>query len=333
MKIADIVSARAEQLPSDIRKLIAKRAMSEQELVEALHCNLPTIRKALNRLRAAGANLISLEGRKIFLNSVLEPGGRLVLKAQDRGDGWTVFGILTDRHKGNKHHRADVEAAAYEVFAGEGVTTVLDAGNAIDGECRFNKHELLVHGMDNQIDHWVETVPAKKGMTTHFITGDDHEGWYAQRECINVGNYMQMKAEKAGRQDLHFIGHVEADIELRCGSKSAVMRIMHPGGGSAYALSYAPQKIVEAFQGGEKPPVLIIGHYHKWDYCFPREVHVISAGCGEDQTMFMRKKKLAAHVGFVLVKLKQDPMDGHITRLSVEWNPIYDRAYYERRFE
>lgn len=244
-----------------------------------------------------------------------------------------MFGVLTDRHLCNKHQRLDVHKAAYDTFEREGITTVFDAGNWIDGEARFNKNELLVFGMDGQLDYWVDKTPARKGMTTYFISGDDHEGWYSQRECINIGAYAQMKAEKAGREDLKFIGHVEADVALKCGRGQTVMRVMHPGGGSSYALSYAPQKIVESFQGGEKPAVLVIGHYHKFDYCMPREVHVISAGCGIDQTMFMRKLKLAAHVGFVIVKIKQDKTDGHITRLNVEWNPYFSRGFYERRFE
>jgi hypothetical protein len=48
--------------------------------------------------------------------------------------------------------------------------------------------------------------------------------------------------------------------------------------------------------------------------------------------MFMRKKKIAAHVGFVIVRMKQNPDDGHIEREQVEWNPFFDRGFYEHRF-
>ena len=320
-------------LADDIRKLLAKSPMNETELADACETSPKRVREALALLRTQGKNLSQVAHGRLLLHNVVEHGGRLTLKPKDRGDGWTVFGIVSDNHKGNRHHRQDVEQVAYDTFAREGVTEVLNPGNWIDGEARFNKNELRVFGMDNQIDEFASTTPQKDGITTYYISGDDHEGWYAQRECINIGNYAQMRAEKLGRKDLRYIGHVEADIELKCGKGSAVLRLMHPGGGSSYAYSYAPQKIVESFQGGEKPPVLIIGHYHKFDYCYPREVHVISAGCVEDQTMFMRKKKIGAHVGFCIVKLKQDPQDGHITRLQVEWNPFYDRGFYRRDFE
>lgn len=326
-------SADSNVLKAEIKKRLAKQPMSDMELADALDCQPSLIRAAIRELQHGGSNLRPVSGTRFMLNSVLEHGGRLSLKAKDRGDGWTVFGVLTDKHLGNKHERLDVHKAAYDAFEREGITEVLDAGNWIDGEARFNKNELKVFGMDAQVDYWVEQTPQRKGITTYFISGDDHEGWYSQRECINIGSYAQMKAEKAGREDLKYIGHVESDIALKCGKGESILRLMHPGGGSSYAMSYAPQKIVESFQGGEKPAVLIIGHYHKWDYCYPREVHVVSSGCGIDQTMFMRKKKIAAHVGFVIVKLKQDPADGHVTRFNVEWNPYYDRGFYERRFE
>lgn len=332
MKISEVVADTKLDLKLEIRKLLGKRPMSEAELAEAFACSVKHVATALKNLRESGANLARVAGDKLLLTNLIERGGNVSIKAKDRGDGWTVFGVVTDNHLCNKHERLDVLNIAYETFEREGVTEVFNAGNWIEGEARFNKQELLVFGTDAQLDYWIDRYPSKKAITTYYISGDDHEGWLGQRELINIGSYAEMKAEKAGRHDLRYMGHVESDVALLAGKGKAVMRVMHPGGGSAYALSYAPQKLVESFQGGEKPSVLIIGHYHKFDYCYPREVHVISGGCTVDQTAFLRKNKIAAHVGFVLVKLKQDPKDGHITRLSVEWNPFYDRSYYERRF-
>lgn len=328
VKDAEFDPAKFQQ---QLRKFLVKQTATEAELAEHFDISPRRVKEALAAVRSKGVNFRQLSNGKILMSNIVDQGGRLVLATGN--NGWTTFGVITDNHKGNKHHRQDVENAAYERFAHDGITTVLNAGNILDGEARFNKNELIVHGMDAQIDYWIDTTPQHKGIVTYFITGDDHEGWYVQRECINIGAYMQMKAEKAGRTDLRFLGHVEADVELKCGKGSAVCKVMHPGGGSSYAFSYAPQKIVESFQGGEKPAVVIGGHYHKFDYCYPREVHFVSCGTAEDQTMFMRKNKLGAHVGFVRVDLKQDVGDGHLTRFKVEWNPFYDRAYYGRRYD
>jgi hypothetical protein len=48
--------------------------------------------------------------------------------------------------------------------------------------------------------------------------------------------------------------------------------------------------------------------------------------------MFMRKKRLQAHVGFVEVEIDQDAA-GIITRFNVQWFPFFNRGFYERRFK
>jgi hypothetical protein len=185
--------------------------------------------------------------------------------------------------------------------------------------------------MDNQLDYLIDNWPVKDGIITEFIAGDDHEGWYQQREGIEVGRYLELRSKKQGRNDLVYLGYGECDVSLRSGAGSAVMRVVHPGGGSSYAISYTDQKRTESYQGGEKPQIEIVGHYHKFNQGYPREVHAVQCGCTCDQTMFMRKKRLQAHVGFVTVKIKQDS-SGAVTRFAVEWHPRFDRGYYEKRF-
>jgi hypothetical protein len=222
--------------------------------------------------------------------------------------------------------------AAYDHFEKEGITVAYNAGNWVDGEARFNKTELLTApGMDHQLDYMIDNFPQKKGIETHYIAGDDHEGWYQQREGIEVGRYLQMRAEDQGRYDLKYLGYGEADVKLSYGSGLAVMRVVHPGGGSAYAISYTDQKRVESYQGGEKPQIELVGHYHKFNHGYPREVHTVQGGCTCDQSIFMRKKRLQAHVGYSIIKIKQNDL-GIVTRFSVEWFPFFDRGYYEKRF-
>lgn len=314
----------------EVKKLTSKRPLSIAELAEELGSSVGTVKAAIRDLKAGGANFINV-GDKVLLHNLIERGGHLVITSDRTGK--SEFGFITDKHLNNKHSRLDVINAAYDDFARSGISTVFDSGNWIDGEARFNRQELINFGMDRQLDYLIEVHPERKGLTTYFISGDDHEGWYSQRECINIGQYLQMKAEKAGRYDLKFIGHVESDVELKGKGGSVVIRPMHPGGGSAYAFSYAPQKIVESFQGGEKPAVVLGGHYHKFDYCYPREVHFISGGCAVDQTMFMRKNKIAAHVGYSKIRVEQDAHDGHLTAVDIAWRPFYDRKYYGRHFE
>jgi hypothetical protein len=186
--------------------------------------------------------------------------------------------------------------------------------------------------MQNQVDYFVEMWPKRKGMKTYFVTGDDHEGWYVQREGVDIGKFIQMTAETAGRKDLIYLGHMEHDIQFAARKGIATMRLIHAGGGSAYATSYSPQKIVESYQGGEKPNILLIGHYHKAEYGYPREVHALQLGCTEDQTPFMRKLKIQAHVGGWTVDFDQDEF-GIIHNFRVQFHAFYDRGYYDKAWK
>jgi hypothetical protein len=114
--------------------------------------------------------------------------------------------------------------------------------------------------------------------------------------------------------------------------KRTTLVVMHPGGGSSYAYSYRPQKIVESLSGGEKPGVLIIGHYHKLSCNLIRNVWMLQAGTTMDQSVFMRKKGLEAHVGGFIVTLQQDAETGAIFRCVADQRVYFDRAYYNDRW-
>jgi hypothetical protein len=323
-----------DELIVDIKKLLKRRPLKPEDISAALGFDLGSIDKALNQMQAQGVMLHShVDGTLDLLGPSLLPTQKSHHAFEDRGDGWQVFGWTSDNHLCNRHSRLDVLEAAYDRFEAEGVKVVFNGGNWIDGEKYFNKTELIVApGMDPQINYMIDKWPVRKNIVTKFIAGDDHEGWYSQRENIEIGKYLELQAQDQGRDDLIYLGYAEADVELRTDNGSAVMRVVHPGGGSSYALSYTSQKLVEAYQGGEKPQVLLVGHYHKFDWCYPREVQVVQLGCTCDQTLFMRKNKLQAAVGYGIIKLQQDKDDGHITRFCVEWFPFYDRGFYEKRF-
>lgn len=312
----------------DIRKLIQKEPKTIEELADALDCSPSRVREALGAMEARGSVLIERFGKYEIGKAELTEGGNITLP----GAAETVFGAVGDGHLCNKHSRLDVHEAAYTEFERSGIERVFHTGNMVDGEMRFNKMELIVRpGIQAQVDYAIDKYPQRKGITTYFIDGDDHEGWYFQREGIQFGALLQHEAEKQGRSDLKYLGYGECDVKFERPGGFAVGRVVHPGGGSSYALSYTSQKRVESYQGGEKPQFELAGHYHKFCLCYPREVWCLDTACMCDQTMFMRKKKLAAHVGFSKVRISQSE-DGAITRFAPEFFPFYDKGYYDRRF-
>lgn len=334
---ARAVAAAPSQVPLDpkdplfrsrlIREL--RRASTPQRVASKLSVPVSDVESAIDDLESSGY-IVHRDGVSVRVGkTVRHADNRIVRKNQFVGKPM-AFGVVADMHMCSHSERLDVLEAAYDEFARRKIDTVLCPGNYIDGECRFNAHELKAHGIADQcsyaLDHW----PQRKGIKTFYVDGDDHEGWYQQREGIEFGRFLALEARDRGRDDLTYLGYMEADIELKAPRGSSVIKLIHAGGGSSYAFSYSAQKLAESFQGGEKPAVAIIGHYHKMEYCFPRNVHCVQAGCCQDQTKFMRKRKLAAHVGFSIITLQQD-VKGSITRFVPEFFPFWDRGYYLSR--
>ena len=318
-----------EDLHSSIKLLFKNKDVRAIEDVSThLNVGIGQVRAAILEMRDLGHTLSIDNDFVIASTNIPKPDIRL-LDVEKMSTGFYKFGICGDNHLCSKYERLDVLNSLYDIFQREGVTDVYNTGNVIDGEARFNKHELLVHGMDAQLDYFIEKYPIRTGITTHYIAGDDHEGWY-QHDCgVEIGKYLLMRAKAAGRTDLDYLGYMEADIVLKAPNGQTVMRVLHPGGGSSYAVSYTVQKIVESYQGGEKPHILLAGHYHKADYTYTRGVHCIQTACTTDQSPFMRKKRLAAHLGGWIIEFATDD-NGAITRFKQEFFPYYDNGYYQQ---
>lgn len=321
------VSRKADDplLRSDLVRAL-KAQSTVEGLVRKLKISKPQVLALVEDLEERGY-IIYRRGNAIGIGKQVERE-TFVRRSQHFHGDILSFGVVADMHLCNKACRLDVLNAAYDEFESQGITTVFCPGNYIDGEGHNNRSELVAHGIPDQcqyaIDHW----PHRKGITTYYVDGDDHEGWYKQREGIEFGRYLEMEAHAQGYFDLVYMGYGEADFELTVpGGGRSIIKIIHTGGGSSYAFSYASQKLAESFQGGEKPDVCIIGHLHKFDYCLARGVHCVQVGCIEDQTIFMRKKRLAAHVGFTTITIQQDEK-GAISRFSPTFYPFFDRNYY-----
>lgn len=309
-------------------KLKDRKKYTKEELSDHLDIGISKIDELIAELKQNGYNVVQIDGG-FMLSDILQKHEPKVMDIQKMSTGTYKVGFCGDNHLCSKYERMDILNALYDYYEQEGITAVYNTGNWIDGEARFNKHDIHVHGLDNQLQYFIEHYPKRKGITTYFVTGDDHEGWYTQREGIDVGLLCEMKAIKQGRTDLKYIGHMEADIVFPADNGKTILRVQHPGGGSSYAISYTSQKIVESFTGNEKPDILAIGHYHKAEYIFVRGVHVVQTGCTQDQTPFMRKKRLAAHLGGWVIEFATDAQ-GAVTKFKSEYLPFYDKDYYKK---
>ncbi len=226
------------------------------------------------------------------------------------------FGFITDSHGGSLYADWPLLGFAYDVFEKEKIKTVFHAGDITDGIKMYKGHEyeLEAHGADNQVKLVTERYPHKKNITTYFITGN-HDYSFWKHGGTEIGGKITEK-----RLDLIHIGHQEADITIGEKEFTATVRLFHPDGGTAYAISYQPQKYISSLASGTKPDILLIGHYHKAEILPYRGVFAVQGGTLQQQTPFMRGRTLAAVVGFWILEVVVGP--NRIVSVKSQFYPV-----------
>lgn len=232
--------------------------------------------------------------------------------------GKVKIGIISDTHIGHAAFDEALFKYSAEIFKKEGVQNVYHSGDILEGMSGREGHvyELDKLGFKQQIDY-AEKLFKKhyKGLNVFGITGN-HDHWYKNKNNagINVGEALQSRVP-----NFTYLGENEALVKL--GHKTNML-LFHANDGTAYATSYKLQKLIESFTGGEKPNVVVEGHYHKAMYMFNRNVHGVEAGTLCSQTPFMRGKKIPAHKGFWV--LEMDIGQKGIKKFSPHFFPAYD---------
>ena len=319
-----------------LKRRLRGEGSSVLELCDTFDATPRRVREALRRLTDRGV-MIGRNGDHFFLSTV--PAGPNPHILESTADGFYRVGLISDTHLGSTACRYDVLEDAYDWFAAEGISHVYGAGNWIEGidKGRIGYAELEpgCATWDGQMQNFLERYPQRDGVTSYWVSGADHEGWLQKKEGIDVGRWLEDSAKQAGRDDLVNLGYAQAFIRLQRHGKpraSAKMLIQHPGGGSSYAYSYAPQKRIESAQPGEKPAVWVFGHWHKSGYFNARGVHAILCPSTKDQDVFHMQKGLDSHVGCIILEMRQDER-GAIYEVTPRIRRHFDRGYYNHQYE
>ncbi len=227
--------------------------------------------------------------------------------------------IISDSHIGNKEfkpHLLDKAFAYAKMYKPEAIYHIGDILEGMSGR-PGHVYELSHIGATQQINYAAELL-AKTPVKIYAITGNHDQWFYGKGDAgLDVGQSLE---DKLGKKKFEYLGMNEADIML---SGKTKMKIFHPNDGTAYATSYKLQKLMESFTGGEKPQILVEGHYHKAMYMFNRNIHGFEAGTLCGQTGWMRGKKIPAHMGYWMVDLSLK-QSGEIADITPKFIASYD---------
>lgn len=225
------------------------------------------------------------------------------------------FAVMGDTQFGSKYAQLTYLHMFYDLCEKEGIKDVYHTGDLTDGlKMRVgHEYELYEVSADDMRDDVINNYPMRPGITTHFITGNHDASIYKQ-----VG-YDIGAAIANGRPDMEYLGRDCAVINL---TPNCTLELRHPWDGTAYALSYKIQKMIEAMESDSKPNILAVGHYHKAEYLFYRNVHALQTGCFQSQTPFTRGKGISIHIGGWIVTVRVD-VNGTIRGFAPEFIPYY----------
>ncbi|MBE6150379.1 MAG: hypothetical protein E7162_00990 [Firmicutes bacterium] len=208
--------------------------------------------------------------------------------------------VISDTHLGTKEQQLTLINEVYKEAHRRGIKIVLHIGDVLDGDYtqirKEQTYQLFLRGFDEQVGYVIDMYPHIDGITTYFIQGS-HDETHLKNGGATAGAWIDRC-----RDDMIYLGQDKATFKINN------LRILmdHPGGGNAKSYSYKPQQAIEGLNPGEKPNILLQGHYHKSYYMFYRNVHSLLVPCIVNQSQFMKKMNLQNIVGAYFLKIYSD---------------------------
>lgn len=280
------------------------------DLCETVDRSPSTVKAALEELRGQGIVIHQVDEESVTLPLVAQRQ-EVDLEIDFQGDSFT-FGAISDTHLGSRHAAEDMLEAAYDYYEAEGIENVLHEGDMTEGpgERGYRGHANDVwydcQRWDGMEAYAHRNYPRRNGVKTLLISSSkSHCGWEwnasgrdvcsdivnGRNEIYNASTGEVVIPALEPRDDMVYLGHDSADVLMGPGEKVRI-RMFHPDGGGSYALSYNPQKFVEAMPSGSKPHLFLVGHYHQFFHARIRNVNVICVpGCQWMTPLFRRYGK------------------------------------------
>ena len=243
-----------------------------------------------------------LEVERAKVSALSDVQGK-VRKVISKGNTF-VFGLFGDTQTGIIYSAPECWKAWAEHAKTRGATALYHTGDVLDGHRIYKGQEFELRdvGMERQLERLIKDAP-DVGIPVEFIVGN-HDLSLKHLAGVNIGKAIEERMLKAG-QKWRFLGEETGYVEVMTPiGKIFRLRLLHPGGGSSYAISYRLQKIIESLEGGTKPDMLAVGHYHKAEM-LPnyRNVCGVQTGAFQWQSPFMARMGLAAHVGGWIIEV------------------------------
>lgn len=333
------VDEEERQVPShnELFNLLRKEPLHLSRLMEMFDRSESTIRGWIEDLREAGY-VITEKKNHAFIDTRSQPKISYVparTLADEQGQE-VIFAAASDLHAGSTHSQPSAYnkfiRIAYEEY---GVRDVFDPGDITTGVAGYRGQDYdIIDPIRPWGRDWHNTslgqlwladayAPKLPGLR-YFKLGGNHDAWHISKNGLDI---VRMLTER--RDDMVYLGYDVNDIPL---TDRASVRLWHPGGGGAYALSYRLQKGTEqmamdelhrAIEENDNPNLRIIlaGHMHTEIKFQSGPLVAAHVGCFEGQTNYLKKKGLYPTIGGAIFKVRLTD-SGLIQRIEYTFIPF-----------
>lgn len=215
------------------------------------------------------------------------------------------LGLISDTHLCSDAERLDLVEKAYDRFAEDGIKTVIHAGDICDGWEVYRGHvqHVKVAGGQNQAKYVIDNYPSRKGIKTYFISGNhdnkSFEKMGTDQSSLIVSGFEHNNRIVQGRKDLVYLGQYSRTLMF---PNEITTQVLHPHGGSAYAVSYPQQKRSREMRSDTRPHLQLSGHFHTFNWIVQDFTHFVALPAFQDETEFFIRLGFGRQMGFCLLE-------------------------------
>lgn len=252
-----------------------------------------------------------------------------------RGDRIRI-GVISDTHFGSKFQQPTYLVDHLRYMKKRKVDAIMVAGDITDGATKMHagfEYEIFAHGADAQAAVAAEVlVPeANRLKVPWYMIGGNHDYSHWKNGGVDVVALLARESDwfhyLAPRGDFgpgdapNFLVPGVANSRGSIGHVrfgKLLIQINHPHMGSAYALSYRPQKWIEQLSPENKPHLVLMGNFHKVLQLDYRNVFALLLPSFQAQSGWMASKGISSYIGSAIVEVGVETK-GLAPSVQVEW--------------
>lgn len=302
-------------------EVLGKEPTSLEGLRKVLYVDDAKIYELIAHACASGYNLRRYESGEWYWDKSATAGKLMeehvpILEANDS----FKVALIADTEIGCALHKEpEMVNFIRRVYEDDGVRLILHGGDLVYGVkvYRGQEYETSHYGMDAQVKEAVREFPVLDGLK-YAVIGGNHD--YAFMREVGA-DPLRSLCDK--RPDIRMLGWYEGFVNVN----GVTFQLHHGDGGGAYAMSYKMQRFVDMIPGGQKPDVLVQGHYHD-AIVLPwyRNVQCFHPGSFNGRTKFLKRKGLHPFVGGCVLEIfihKEKNGKTHVRDIEFKYKGYY----------